>query len=485
MGDDAGPDAASRNALRLLGADPPNWVPRQAGVDADVVVVGGGQCGVAIAFALRRAGIGHVEVIDAAEPGQAGLWLTRARMPCLRTPKTISGPELNIAGLGFQSWYEALHGVEGFADLDRIPRTTWAEYLVWFQKAVNVPVRHRTRLLEVEPAEGFLRLHLDAEGAAKVSTARKIVLATGVAGCGAPYVPAVIADHLPRSHYAHTHDDIPCERLAGRSVGILGAAASAFDAANAALEAGAAQVHLFCRRPDIARTAGGRPRGYPGALENFCHLPDQDRWRLQLRQFRDYASTSPLDSIVRAARWENFHLHLGAPWTDVRANGSTITVSAGGAGYSFDFAIAGTGYRANPSARPELRPLAPHIALWRDRYVPAADEQDAAFGLYPYLGAGYEFIEKARGGAPYLKDIHCFNGGASLSFGRPIGDIPSLRTEIPRLVAAISRDFFFADYPQHLHRMMSEPAPEFGPEPYVSSVRMSPATPAAAAPAGS
>src|SRR5882672_10982448 len=74
------PDADARNVLRLLGPDPQNWVPERPGVDGKpidhhVVIVGGGQSGCAFAFALRRAGIDKVSVIDAAQDEtQAGIW---------------------------------------------------------------------------------------------------------------------------------------------------------------------------------------------------------------------------------------------------------------------------------------------------------------------------------------------------------------------------------------------------------------------------
>ena len=58
------PDQEARNALRLIGPDPQDWVPQRAGVDHNVMIVGGGQSGSAFAFALRRAGIGKVSVID-------------------------------------------------------------------------------------------------------------------------------------------------------------------------------------------------------------------------------------------------------------------------------------------------------------------------------------------------------------------------------------------------------------------------------------
>jgi NADPH-dependent glutamate synthase beta subunit-like oxidoreductase len=75
------PDSVARETLRLIGLDPQNWVPNRDGVDHNVVVVGGGQSGSAFGFALRRAGIGKVSVIDAApDSAKAGVWLTSARM---------------------------------------------------------------------------------------------------------------------------------------------------------------------------------------------------------------------------------------------------------------------------------------------------------------------------------------------------------------------------------------------------------------------
>src|ERR1700704_7141550 len=102
------PDQNARNALRLIGPDPANWVPDRPGIDHNVAIVGAGQTGCALAFALRRAGIGKVTVLEAAPDEQrAGIWLNAARMNLLRTPKDLPGPELGIAGFGFQAGYEA------------------------------------------------------------------------------------------------------------------------------------------------------------------------------------------------------------------------------------------------------------------------------------------------------------------------------------------------------------------------------------------
>src|SRR5947199_1026714 len=203
------PDAAAREALRLIGPDPQNWVPDRTGIDHNVAIVGGGQSGCAFAFALRRAGIGRVSIIDMAfDEAEAGIWLNAARMNVLRTAKTLPGPELGIPALGFQAWYEARHGREAYAAIERIPRAAWAEYLAWYRHFVGIPVRYGVRLVRIEPAEGHFRLYLEMEAGAVVETARKIILANGVAGNGGPYVPPVLGDTLPRRLYAHTADAI-------------------------------------------------------------------------------------------------------------------------------------------------------------------------------------------------------------------------------------------------------------------------------------
>jgi cation diffusion facilitator CzcD-associated flavoprotein CzcO len=465
------PDAAARDALRLIGADPPDWVPEQAGTDHNVTIVGGGQTGCGIAFALRRAGVGRVTIIDAAaDESAAGIWLNAARMNLLRTPKTLPGPELGIPAFSFQGWYEARHGAAAYAAIDRIPRTDWAEYLRWYRHFLGIPIRYRTRLLRIEPADGRFRLHLEVDGQATVETTRKIVLATGFTGYGGAYVPTVLTDSLPPRLYAHTEDPIDFAALRGKAVAVIGAAASAFDAAGVALEAGAASVHLFARRPAIAAVPITRSRGYPGAYDNYHALPDATRWEQALR-FRRFGSTPTTDAIERAVAFPNFHLHLSAPWESARVENDRIVVRvSGGAEFRCDFAIAGTGYQADLAGRPELAAFAGQVLLWRDRYVPSAEAADDYLGAHPYLGAGHEYLEKVPGAAPYLRDIHVQNPAGFVSFGVPTGDVPSMKRDIPAIVARISRDLFFADFDQHARRMTRDVAPDFTEAAYSKAI---------------
>lgn len=439
-------DTAARESIRLLGADPVNWVTPTPGVDHDVAVIGGGQSGLTIAWALRRNGIPNVTVVEAAaEPSTSGVWLTHARMNTLRTPKTRSGPELGNPALGFQAWYEGLHGKEAFETIGRIPRTDWADYLAWFQQQINVPVRYSTTLENLAgTAQGHLELQLRLpDGSTAVETARKVVFATGVSGSGGPNLPAVFED-LPGELHAHTGQPIDFAALAGRTVGVLGAATSALDAAAAALEAGAAQVHLFSYRAALSVAGPGGNVPNPGAQDNFHHLPDAVRWKNRWNA-ASKGSSSPQDTVLRAVAFDNFYLHFNAPWKTLREAGGQVVVDAGDGEHTFDFVIAGTGYQYDPGTRPELKQIADHVALWRDVYEPPAELRSEGAGATPYLGPGYELVEKRSGTAPYIPNVHLFNAAASQSFGRPVGDIPSLRTGVPRLVAAIAKDLYLAD----------------------------------------
>jgi cation diffusion facilitator CzcD-associated flavoprotein CzcO len=438
-------ETQTTNSFRWIGNAPANWVRARAGADHNVVIVGGGQSGLSIAYQLKRKGVGGVDVIDQAPQGRTGMWRNIARMPQLRTPKALAGPELGNPALSFRAWYETRNGAAAFDALDRIPTLAWADYIDWFQQATGTMVRYRTRLLEIEAQGDLLRLHLDAEGTRRVGTTRKLVLANGYAGAGGPNVPDFLRA-LPTNVWTHTTGAIPFDTMRGKVVGVVGAGSSAFDAAAVALENGA-EVHMFSRRSyidyPVPATPGAPPvdRGYPNVLEQAYDLPDVVRWRNFLLSDGRVASV-PLDSVQRAAAFKGFHLHLESTLSDVElAGNSKVAGRVGSQRFRFDHVIAGTGYRIDLSAQPELARIHEHIALWRDRYQPSAGEENAAGGNHPYVGAAFEFQPRSDTGAEFVRNIHCFNLAAALSFGIPVGDVPSV-VDQPRLVAAIVRDLY-------------------------------------------
>lgn len=471
--------AQTQRILRWAGPAPMDWVRSRADADHNVVVVGGGQTGLSVAYGLRRKGIGRVQVIDQADPGQAGIWRTIARMKQLRTPKTMAGPEQGNTALGFRGWYETLYGPAAFDGLDRIPRLVWSDYLAWYEQISGAQVRYRTRLLDIEPIGDVLRLHLESEGKPRTETTRKLVLASGYAGAGGANVPAFLRA-LPDRMWTHTEKPIEFELLTGKVVGVLGAGASAFDAAGVALESGATEVHLFSRRAyveytnaPVARTARPRPaidRGYPNLEEMNYALPEQVRWRSQLVRERAVASV-PFDSLERAVSHDGFRLYLNSPWDQVAVGSDgKVAVKSRGMTYRFDYVIAGTGYRVDLSGQPELARIHESIALWRDRYRPATGEEDKASGAYPYLGAGFQFLPREGTNATFLQNIHCANLAAEVSFNALMGDVPSMVLH-PQLISAIARDLFVESVDVTLNRRYSDmPASPPDPSPYQRAI---------------
>lgn len=398
-------------------------------------------------------------------------------MQQLRTPKTLPGPEQGNPNLGFRAWYETLNGAAAFDALDRIPRQAWADYLEWFQQTTETKVRYGTQLLDIEPVGDVLRLQLEADGVRRAVTTRKVILATGYAGAGGPNIPKFLRA-LPARVLTHSAQPFDFTALAGKVVAVLGAGSSAFDAAAVALEHDAKEVHLFSRRsyidyPAAAPPSPARPpadRGHANVIELAFDLPDAVRWRNHLLRENRVASV-PLDSIQRAVAFKNFHLHLNSPWSDVGVNASgKVVAKVAGKTRRFDHVIAATGYQIDLSAQPELARIHESIALWRDRFTPAPGEEDGPAGQYPYLDTAFQFVPRAGSAAGYLRNIHCFNLAAALSFGIPVGDIPSV-VDHPRLIAAIARDLFVEGVDVAAHeRYIQTPLTAPDPAPYARAV---------------
>ncbi len=454
-------------ALRLLGPEPKPWVTAHEDVDADVLIVGGGQGGLANAFALRRLGVTNVLVIDKApDEARSGVWLNRARMEVLRTPKTATGPELGIPELGFQAWHEAQHGAEAFKSFDFISREAWGRYLHWFRDVLGIPVQYDTRLQRIEPLKKHFRVHLEVNGQPQSAVVREILLVTGIEGCGAPSRPAIVTGNLPVSLYSHTADAIDFSQFGGKTIAILGAGTSAFDAAAVAAPF-ARNVHLFTRRKEIPNGGPAGPRGHAGAHENFHLIPDELRWELAV-QMVEAGATLPASALQRVLPLDNVHIHLDSPFEAVRAEDGKVKVTIRDRAWSFDHLILGTGYDYDPGLSEPLAPFADRIATWGDRYPAPKGRENAGLARYPYLGEGYEFLEKVPGTAPFLRHIHLSSKAGSTSFGRPVGDIPNLASGVKGISTAIVRNLYFADYPLYSKLILARGKPPYTRELYES-----------------
>jgi len=439
------------------------WLEPKVGPDGqpalDVLIVGGGQSGLATAFGLMRSQVTNVLIIDKAKEGEEGPWLSYARMPTLRSPKDFTGPDLDVPSLTYQSWHEARFGREDWEALDLIPRELWAEYLIWFRRAVGLTVRNGCELLEIAPAaDGLLAATVAHGRATKTIYARKIVLATGQEAMGNWIIPEPLR-HLPARFVARASDDIDFAALAGQTVAVIGAGATAFDNAAMALEAGAAEVHLLCRRAEIQLIQPYRWLTFRGFLRHFCDLEDAWRWRF-MRAILELREGFPQATYDRCARFANFHLHEGSPAEAAHEVGEQIELQTPHGTLQAHFIVCGAGTDIDFAERGELRNFADNIATWADCYQPPDNERSPRLGRYPYLADDYALTERVAGATPWITNIHLFAFASTMSFGPSGSSINAMTTAIPKLVYGLTRGLFCADLDRHWNSFKAYDVPQ-------------------------
>ena len=463
-------EARVREDLAALNRPPANWVPerRVAGEAVeDVVIVGGGMCGLVAWHALQVAGIRRARVLDRAPKGREGPWVGYARMETLRSPKQLTGPAYGTASLTFRAWFTARFGTEAWERLERIPRPMWMDYLRWYAAVLEAPVENGVELVDVAPEGELLRLTLRGADAPSV-LARRLVLATGRDGTGRPAVPGFV-DGVPRERWAHSSEDIDFAALAGRRVAVVGVGASAIDNAAEALEAGAREVRFLIRRermPTVNKLMGV---GSFGFLAGYPTLSDAWRWRFMHYSFSTQ-TPAPHGSTLRVGRHANAFFHFDRRIDRVDADGAGLELHFDdGARLATDHLILGTGFLPDPEARPELGDAAGEIRLWQDAYAPPEDERDAELGSYPYLGDDFAFGEREPGRAPWLARVHCFNYGAVASLGKVSGDIPGISEGAAWLARELAAAFYREDVGTHWRDLQAYDKPELVGDEWVST----------------
>lgn len=432
-----------RRELELTAYPRPEWVrERRVGDEkaVDVLIVGGGQAGLSLAFALRRRAITNTLILEAAPAGTEGPWTTYAAMHTLRTPKGLTGPDQGVPALTPESWYRAAHGDQAWDALTHIPKEHWQDYLIWFRSVTAPRMRNDVTVESIQPEGDLLRVRHSGGS----TLARRVVLATGLSGNGEWTVPSVIADHVPADRYVHTGSPVDFSRFAGQRVGVLGGGASAFDYGASALEHGAASVDLFYRRAQVPRVNPFRWMEFYAFGAHFPDLPDEDKWRFTV-QFQRTNQPPPQATWYRCTRFDAFSWHTSADWRDVRMQDDEIVVSTGTETFRFDALISGTGPNVDFAARPELADLAPLVATWADRFVAPQGWQDAGLATYPYLDRDFGFTERVAGEAPWVSRIHDFTYGARLSMGLNGNMNSGLGAGGRRLAEALSRSLFVED----------------------------------------
>lgn len=171
----------------------------------DVVVIGGGQSGLAAGYYLRRAGLSFV-VLDA-EPTPGGAWQSAWDSLRLFSPAAYSSlPGRLMPPQPGETYPEAAHVVE---------------YLTDYEQRYELPIHRPVRVTGVQRDGELLRVETDS-GAWQ---ARAVISATGT--WSRPFLPAVPGREVFSGRQMHTVDYRSPDEFTGQRVIVVGGRNSA------------------------------------------------------------------------------------------------------------------------------------------------------------------------------------------------------------------------------------------------------------------
>lgn len=314
-----------------------------------VLVVGGGQAGLAAGYYLRRAGLDFA-ILDAA-PGPGGAWQHYWNSLRLFSPAGYSSlpgrpmPGQPMPGRPDQEYPDAAHVVA---------------YLTEYEKRYELPVHRSVRVEGIERGPDGLLARTDAGR----WESRAVVLATGA--WERPFVPTVPGQREFTGRQLHTHGYRDAAEFAGQRVVVVGGGNSG--AQIAADLSAVATVRWVTRRP---------PRFLPDEIDGRA-LFDLATRRVQggpgIGELGDIVAVPPVRAARDAGRLTGHPMftHLtttGAGWAD-------------GSSWDCDAVIWCTGFR------PDLTALAPLGLRQSDGRIPVEGTRSIEDHRVHLLGYG-------------------------------------------------------------------------------------------------
>jgi putative flavoprotein involved in K+ transport len=188
---------------------------RDAPVDPYVVVIGGGQGGIALGARLRQLGVPALVLDKHARPGDQ--WRGRYKTLCLHDPVWYD----HLPYLPFPANWPV------FAPKDKI-----ADWLEMYTRVMEVPYWSSSTVRSAAFEDGKWRVVVDRDGAETVLTPTHVVFATGMSG--KPAIPSFPGDFKGEQHHSSAHPGPEAYR--GRRVVVIGSNNSAFDICGALWE---------------------------------------------------------------------------------------------------------------------------------------------------------------------------------------------------------------------------------------------------------
>lgn len=279
----------------------PAEVPARAAERVNVLIVGAGPAGLAVAGSLRQRGVASSLIDEAQQVGAS--WRTHYRRLHLHTVKTHSA----LPGLPFPD--EAPRYV---------PRRGVVDYLEAYARHHGLALRGGQRVVRIEamPPAGAARWRVwSAQGA--VFEARHLVLATGAnREPQLPFLPGREAFH---GHVLHSHAYREATPFAGQRVLVVGMGNTGAEIALDLAEAGVS-VALSVRSPVniVRRDVWGRPTQLSSIALARLPEPLGDALAMLLRRL----------TVGSLARWGLRTAHV-SPLHQLRHEGKTPVVDVG------------------------------------------------------------------------------------------------------------------------------------------------------------
>lgn len=378
----------------------------------DVVIVGGGQSGLTLTYNLRLRGIRRVVVVDSQQADKSGPWSSFARMPQLRSPKALRGPECSNPLLSFKAWFCSKYSRAEYEEFDFVPLEHWREYLSWYRRVLGIDTVNDTAITDIEwdPAEECFVLTGEGEGQVRHFHGRKICLATGMTAAGRWAPPEDLVAPLPRESFHCAWEQISWQELAGKDVAVIGAGASGFDNASWSVDAGCRSVTVFGRsrfpEEDIyldlwrGRDDSGvfsEEIGCPPAdileplLAHNAAIDDRGRMALIGALFKHGRCPVSPEYLSRVGNLDRMTVLDARPVDelDYVDSAQRIRLRAQGETFEFDRVIFATAAETSLACRPELARFSDRILTWGEVTGP---EDGLVSGLegYPKLSPHFQ-----------------------------------------------------------------------------------------------
>ena len=268
--------------------------------DTDLLVVGAGPFGLALAAESRRQGLRTTVV---GRP--MSFW--RDHMPAGMLLRSASDWHLDVAGVATIESFLAGRGTTPAA-AEPLSRDLYLAYVEWFatQKQLEPVPLHVSRL----DRAGEAGLQATLEDGSRV-TARSVALALGMGAH--PRVPDELAALLPPGSWRHSRDAVDLASASGRRYLLVGGRQSAFEWAALLAEGGAAAVDVVHRHDTPAFAASD----WSWTAPIVDRMVDDPGWFAR--------QTAVEQDVLRARLWAEGRLKL-EPWLADRLPPSVVRV---------------------------------------------------------------------------------------------------------------------------------------------------------------